>query len=287
MNSCISETNAHEALRGLGCIQDATAALQAKTMEILNRGKGVDHVAFMRMARMYDDAVRRSFRENDGYSQEELRHLTAKFELFDTNGSGDVDNRELMNLIKATYPAMASDPKMRAKLDVIMKESDENGNGTLDFQEFLRLVRAVSDLYSRIQLLNERRVIKQTGFSSHEVYEFRELFLANADMYGAICFEDFKQMINAIIPLSLRNLQSLSDMWEKEKCPLLEDELGEGTNDRAEDERSSKTKDFADFLWIMRKILDTNFGGVLERTGRRTLVEATDAEESRRTAQRG
>merc|ERR1711972_770599 len=184
----------------------------------------------------------------------------------DTDDSGGVDNKELINLMKATFPGITSDPKMTSSIEFLMKEAIEHPGGSLDFQDYLRLTRAMSDLYARIHLYKEHRAIKKTGFSSHEVYEFRELFLVNADAHGLIKFDDFTTLIASVLPIHLSNLPELFEMW------MTANSLHEEDDDfRSDEEHSHELKDFGEFLWLMRKILDSNFGGVLEHTKGATL----------------
>ena len=53
------------------------------------------------------------------------------FELFDIDGSGSIDSKELQVAMRA----LGFEPK-KDELNQIMKDCDEDGSGTIDFAEF-------------------------------------------------------------------------------------------------------------------------------------------------------
>merc|ERR1719444_486317 len=107
---------------------------------------------------------------------DELALMKQNFKIYDLDGSGTIQNNELVALVKRVFPDMATDPKLRPQLMEILKEADEDGNGELDFEDFLRLMRTVCELRNRNQLEKEKVAVQDTGFLPHEVHEFRELF---------------------------------------------------------------------------------------------------------------
>merc|ERR1711924_250363 len=159
---------------------------------------------------------------------------------------------------------------MRDKLMMVMKEADQDGSGSLDFPDFLRLMRAVNDLNHKHQLKKERRAIKATGFGSHKVYGFRELFLNHADAEGLLSQKAFQGMIAPILPLGDRNVTALTILWSDDSG----DGDGRDTSDSSDGDgwdtehnhQEMLEKDFPDFLFLIKRVLTTNFGGVIERT---------------------
>lgn len=68
----------------------------------------------------------RQFTENE-------RNMQAAFDIFDVDGSGKIDNKEVMELLSGDQLThMASKEAIAAA----MKEIDENGDGEIDFEEF-------------------------------------------------------------------------------------------------------------------------------------------------------
>ena len=57
--------------------------------------------------------------------------IRESFEMFDTDGSGDIDAEELYNLLR-----QLAVPITRAQAKDVIETLDSDGNGTLDFQEF-------------------------------------------------------------------------------------------------------------------------------------------------------
>ncbi|GCC33333.1 hypothetical protein chiPu_0011802 [Chiloscyllium punctatum] len=54
------------------------------------------------------------------------------FEKFDTDGSGDINTKELGQMMNILSPN-----PIREELNAIIEKMDEDGSGTIDFKEFL------------------------------------------------------------------------------------------------------------------------------------------------------
>eukprot|EP00933_Yihiella_yeosuensis_P032558 TRINITY_DN26175_c0_g1_i2.p1 TRINITY_DN26175_c0_g1~~TRINITY_DN26175_c0_g1_i2.p1 ORF type:complete len:1182 (-),score=245.43 TRINITY_DN26175_c0_g1_i2:48-3593(-) len=210
---------------------------------------------FMRAARRLDEQSRRTYRESGGYSSSQLKFLKERFNHYDGDGSGAVDNHELMRLVTDVFPGMATDPRQRPLLLEIIKEADQDGSGTLDFEDFLRLMRAVEDLSHTAQLDKERLAVQMSRFSGQEVSEFRDIFLGKTEGVGFLQFEAFREMMEPICPLGDANLMLLQEIW-------LEVLLKNPKDPRYEEPAA----DFPDFLLLTHRLLETNFGGVVDRT---------------------
>uniref|UniRef100_A0A8C8FLY9 Troponin C, skeletal muscle n=1 Tax=Oncorhynchus tshawytscha TaxID=74940 RepID=A0A8C8FLY9_ONCTS len=75
-------------------------------------------------------------------SEEMLNEFKAAFDMFDTDGGGDISTKEL-----------GQNPT-REELDEIIEEVDEDGSGTIDFEEFLVMM---------VRLLKEDQAGKSEG----------------------------------------------------------------------------------------------------------------------------
>lgn len=114
--------------------------------------------------------------ERPGLSEEEIEEIREAFNLFDTDGSGTIDPKEL----KAAMQSLGFEAKNQTIYQMIA-DIDRDGNGNIGFEEFLDMMTAkMSDSDSRediqkvfnlfdddqtgkISLRNLKRVAKELG----------------------------------------------------------------------------------------------------------------------------
>ena len=76
------------------------------------------------------------------------KELRDAFAVFDTDGSGSIDRKELKRLMKKLGQALSE-----AELDAMMDEVDTNGDGEISFSEFkAMMVRALYCIYFSLVL---------------------------------------------------------------------------------------------------------------------------------------
>lgn len=245
----LSEREALKAFKDLGCLREDQSVLPDEVVEDLKEGF-LSHAAFTRFVQEYDWQRRRQLIDSGGYTIEQMEQLRRQFAYYDWDDSGDVSKKELVQLIVDVFPDMAFDPDKRPLLLQIMRETDSDSNGKLDFWEFLQLMRTVEDLEQLTQLQKERGVIDETRFTSNEVSEFRNIFLAVTKGEPRMNLADFKEMMSPVCPMGDKNSHAISAMW-MEICDSV-----------------SKMFDFPDFLLMMRRLLDMNFANMNQRLGR-------------------
>ena len=69
-------------------------------------------------------------------------YLKTAFAMFDSDGSGQIDSNELLQLLAGDeFRNMYT----QEQLDQAIAEVDEDGNGEIDFQEFLGMMRGISE----------------------------------------------------------------------------------------------------------------------------------------------
>jgi centrin-2/centrin-1 len=68
---------------------------------------------------------------------EQKQEIREAFDLFDTDGSGTIDCKEL----KVAMRALGFEPK-KEEIKRMIADIDKNGSGTIDFNEFLELMTA-------------------------------------------------------------------------------------------------------------------------------------------------
>ncbi|XP_037122156.1 troponin C, skeletal muscle isoform X2 [Syngnathus acus] len=91
-------------------------------------------------------------------TEEMIAEFKAAFDMFDTDGGGDISTKEL-----GTVMRMLGQNPSREELDAIIEEVDEDGSGTIDFEEFLVMM---------VQQLKE----DQAGKSEEELSECFRIF---------------------------------------------------------------------------------------------------------------
>jgi len=221
---------------------------------------------FMRKAVQTVEAMRRELRDGEGYSAEELDAMRQAFEAFDVDGSGHIDHAELVSLVMAAAPSLASDPKLRPQLVDIIRgvggsRADGPGDGTLGFAEFLQLMRSMREVIHREQLALERQAMELSGFSPSEVHQFRGIFLASSNDRERLPREAFQDMMTPLCPDG-RTACALTSIWRRQficgppqAFPAEEADGGPATPSGGGEEA-----DFAQFLLLMRAVLDANLG---------------------------
>lgn len=256
---------------GKGMLTDDEAIDAFKSIDCVNaRGEpplGLakdprDPLALIEIQRFVETALwqkqvkRRFFRERCGFSPEEVMVLKSAFREMDADASGTLEKAEMVSLLESIFPEMSQNIQLRARLIGIIHEINEDGTGSLSFDDFLRLLRRSNDLQNSERFEKERKAVDLTGFSSHEVYEFRKLFL-DCDLNNdeELSLAEFKGMIAKICPMGDRNSTALTTLFY---TTTQRQEKVEGRRECA---------DFPEFLLLLAQLLDTNFGSIKERTG--------------------
>uniref|UniRef100_A0A8C5WM36 Troponin C, skeletal muscle n=1 Tax=Leptobrachium leishanense TaxID=445787 RepID=A0A8C5WM36_9ANUR len=98
-------------------------------------------------------------------SEEMIAEFKAAFDMFDTDGGGDISTKEL-----GTVMRMLGQTPTKEELDAIIEEVDEDGSGTIDFEEFL------------VMMVRQMKEDAQ-GKSEEELAECFRIFDKNADGY--------------------------------------------------------------------------------------------------------
>ena len=142
--------------------------------------------------------------ERPGLTEDEIEEIKEAFDLFDTDGSGNIDPKEL----RAAMQSLGFEAKNQTIFQMI-SDLDKNKSGAIDFEEFLDMMTArMSDKDTRddigkvfrlfdddtsgsITLRNLRRVAKELGetMTDEELQEMVDRADSNGD--GAVSMEDF------------------------------------------------------------------------------------------------
>ena len=139
-----------------------------------------------------------------GLTEDEIEEIKEAFDLFDTDGSGSIDPKEL----RAAMQSLGFEAKNQTIYQMIT-DLDKNKSGDIDFEEFLDMMTArMSDKDTRedinkvfrlfdddtsgsITIRNLRRVARELGetMTDEELQEMIERADSNGD--GAVSMDDF------------------------------------------------------------------------------------------------
>ena len=139
-----------------------------------------------------------------GLTEDEIEEIKEAFDLFDTDGSGSIDPKEL----RAAMQSLGFEAKNQTIYQMIT-DLDKNKSGNIDFEEFLDMMTArMSDKDTRedinkvfrlfdddtsgsVTIRNLRRVARELGetMTDEELQEMIERADSNGD--GAVSMDDF------------------------------------------------------------------------------------------------
>ena len=141
-------------------------------------------------------------------TEEQKQEIKEAFDLFDTDGSGNIDQKEL----KVAMRALGFEPK-REEIKKMIADVDTNGSGVIDYNEFLdmmtqkmaerdpreEMLKAFrlfdDDETGKISFRNLKRVAKELGenMTDEEITEMIEE--ADRDGDGEISEEEFMRIM--------------------------------------------------------------------------------------------
>ena len=124
-----------------------------------------------------------------GLTEEQKQEIREAFDLFDTDGSGTIDAKEL----KVAMRALGFEPK-KEEIKKMISDIDKDGSGTIDFSEFLEMMTAkMSEKDSREEILKAFRLFDddETGKIS-----FRNLKRVAKELGENMTDEELQEMID-------------------------------------------------------------------------------------------
>ena len=87
-------------------------------------------------------------------TEEQKQEIKEAFDLFDTDGSGSIDSKEL----KVAMRALGFEPK-KEEIQKMISDVDDSGDGEIDFDEFMVMMTAkMGEKDSRDDLIKAFRV---------------------------------------------------------------------------------------------------------------------------------
>merc|ERR1712216_626099 len=100
-------------------------------------------------------------------TEEQKQEIKEAFDLFDTDGSGEIDSKEL----KVAMRALGFEPK-KEEIQKMIADVDDDGSGTIGYEEFLKMMTHKilnafrlfdDDETGKISFKNLKRVAKELG----------------------------------------------------------------------------------------------------------------------------
>ena len=143
--------------------------------------------------------------------------------------------------------------QQRKRLLEMIAEIDEDNTGEIDFLEFLQLMRKFVDDREAEYMRKEKAAAQRANFSADETKLWRTIFLKfDEDKSGEFDSTEGKVLLQAVgINLNERTMHD-------EYLRLF----------READEDQSESIDFPEFLILMRRLLDIDFGGISSKVRR-------------------
>ncbi|KAL5557013.1 hypothetical protein UlMin_039249 [Ulmus minor] len=143
-----------------------------------------------------------------GLNQQKRLEIKEAFELFDTDGSGTIDAKELNVAMRALGFEMTEE-----QINQMIADVDKDGSGAIDFDEFVHMMTAKigerdtkEELMKAFQIIDQdgngkisvsdiKRIAKDLGehFSEAEIHEMIEE--ADRDRDGEINTDEFMRMM--------------------------------------------------------------------------------------------
>lgn len=122
-------------------------------------------------------------------TEEQRQEIREAFDLFDTDGSGTIDAKEL----KVAMRALGFEPK-KEEIRKMIADIDKNGSGTVDFSEFLEMMTIkMGERDSRGEMLKAFRLFDddETGKIS-----FKNLKRVSMELGEKMTDEELQEMID-------------------------------------------------------------------------------------------
>mmetsp|Transcript_18514 Transcript_18514/g.41941 ORF Transcript_18514/g.41941 Transcript_18514/m.41941 type:complete len:159 (-) Transcript_18514:95-571(-) len=139
-------------------------------------------------------ALRRQGKKQKELTEQQKNEIKAAFDLFDTDGSGDIDAKELHVAMRTLGFEASKDEIAKMIADV-----DDDGSGEIEFEEFLKMMT--------IKMLNQDPKEEMT-----KIFNFFD-----EDKTGRISFANLRKISDgAGIALSDAQIQSMIDEADKD-----------------------------------------------------------------------
>merc|ERR1711998_335331 len=146
-------------------------------------------------------------------SEEQKQEIKEAFDLFDTDGSGSIDAKEL----KVAMRALGFEPK-KDEIQKMISDVDDSGDGEIDFDEFMVMMTAkMGEKDSRDDLLKAFRV-----FDSDETggISFKNLSRVAKELGENMTDEELEELIHEVDRDGDKEINETEYLRVMRKCGL-------------------------------------------------------------------
>lgn len=255
----ITEQQAKEAYKQINFVDSFGTGQPPKVPPQYQPSPGkIDLPNFISLGARHKGEMRKQFRENGGYSQQEIRKFERMFMEYDTDASGNITTEEVGSIIRDIFPVMSQ--SLRRVLDELLREV--SSQGALDFQDFILMMRQFHDIQAEEKVKKEKQAAEETGFSQEEIQDFRELFLASMSEHAIqteeLTFADVKSMLMNICTIGVAQMTELKNIFGEAAKKWGKSNSGP---------HHQETIDFSEFLCFMERLLRINFASIKTKIG--------------------
>ncbi|XP_053922029.1 uncharacterized protein LOC104059638 [Cuculus canorus] len=122
-------------------------------------------------------------------TEEQKQEIREAFDLFDTDGSGSIDVKEL----KVAMRALGFEPK-KEEIKKMIADIDKEGSGTIDFEDFLAMMtQKMSEKDSKEEILKAFRLFDDDGTGK---ISFKNLKRVAKELGENLTDEELQEMID-------------------------------------------------------------------------------------------
>jgi Ca2+-binding EF-hand superfamily protein len=218
----------------------------------MRHGKRANFQEFLYLVADFRKISQRALRQAEGFTPTEVEEMRAQFQEFDQDGDETVGGHELRRLIESVEPAAAIDAKARDQVASILAQIDSRDEKSITFRQFLKFMRKLQYIHETERQKKEQDIANATGFERGEVRDFHGVFTAHANEEGKISVNGFRRMLYHMVHI-------------KNNCKLHRQLIK--FVDEADQDRSGAL-DFPEFLIVLRRLQDTNFGNINDHSER-------------------
>jgi Ca2+-binding EF-hand superfamily protein len=252
IDECLSPAEAMEALQELG-VQYYNTDL-AQRFDNLNKPR-INLYAFFEVAVEVRLENIEFMKRNSGFTIAEIEQCRQEFQKYDTNNNGLLERNEASSLLAELLPELPASPELKTRVLGLLADTNEAGKLTyVDYPPFKRAVFNVRDeQYQK----REDIAISMSELGPAEVHEFRRQFLDPSicrtcyTIFPTVSFDDITKLVGKVCPLGHKNYLKLQELFEEVR------RLDFGTQPR-----DDNLFGFPEFLILMKKMVDCNFGEV-------------------------
>ena len=144
---------------------------------------------------VFGDAAARLVQNNAGgkkqkeLTEEQKQEIKEAFDLFDTDGSGEIDSKEL----KVAMRALGFEPK-KEKIQKMISDVDDDGSGTIGYEEFLKMMTfKILNRDPKEELLQAFRLFDDDETGQISLIDLRRVA---QDLGESMTDEELKEMID-------------------------------------------------------------------------------------------